>query len=52
MEHPPVRLTHPEKVLDAESGMTKQMLADYYWAVAEWMLPHVADRPVSLGALS
>ena len=48
MEHAPVRLTHPEKVLDPESGMTKQMLADYYWAVAEWMLPHVADRPVSL----
>ncbi len=48
MERAPVRLTHPEKVLDAESGMTKQMLADYYWAVAEWMLPHVADRPVSL----
>jgi bifunctional non-homologous end joining protein LigD len=48
MEHAPVRLTHPGKVLDAESGMTKQMLADYYWSVAEWMLPHVADRPVSL----
>ena len=48
VDHAPVRLTHPEKVLDAESGMTKQMLADYYWAVAEWMLPHVADRPVSL----
>ena len=47
-EHAPVRLTHPAKVLDAESGMTKQMLADYYWAVAEWMLPHIADRPVSL----
>ena len=47
-EHAPVRLTHPAKVLDAESGMTKQMLADYYWAVAEWMLPHIEDRPVSL----
>jgi bifunctional non-homologous end joining protein LigD len=47
-EHAPVRLTHPAKVLDAQSGMTKQMLADYYWAVAEWMLPHIADRPVSL----
>ncbi len=43
-----MRLTHPEKVLDAASGMTKQMLADYYWAVAERMLPHVADRPLSL----
>ena len=47
-EHAPIRLTHPEKVLDAESGMTKQMLADYYWAVAEKMLPHIEDRPVSL----
>ena len=48
MDHAPVRLTHPEKVLDADSGMSKQMLADYYWAVAERMLPHIADRPMSL----
>jgi bifunctional non-homologous end joining protein LigD len=48
VEHAPVRLTHPEKVLDEESGLTKQMLADYYWAVAEEMLPHIADRPLSL----
>ncbi len=41
-------ITHPEKVLDAESGMTKQMLAEYYLAVAERMLPHVADRPLSV----
>jgi bifunctional non-homologous end joining protein LigD len=47
-KHAPVRLTHPEKVLDEESGLTKQMLADYYWAVAEEMLPHIADRPLSL----
>jgi len=48
MERAPVRLTHPEKVLDERSGLTKQMLADYYWAVAEDMLPHIADRPLSL----
>ena len=47
-EHAAVRLTHPEKVLDAASGVTKQMLADYYWAVAERMLPHIAGRPLSL----
>jgi bifunctional non-homologous end joining protein LigD len=47
-EHAPVRLTHPDKVLDAESGMTKQMLADYYWQVADHLLPHIAGRPVSL----
>lgn len=41
-------ITHPEKVLDPESCMTKQMLAEYLLAVAERMLPHVADRPLSV----
>ncbi len=48
MEHAPVRLTHPAKVLDVESGVTKQMLADFYWAVADRMLPHIRNRPLSL----
>ena len=47
-EHPPVRLTHPTKILDPETGLTKQALADYYWAVAARMLPHIAGRPLSL----
>jgi len=47
-ETAPVRLTHPEKILDAETHLTKQQLADYYWAVAPYMLPHIADRPLSL----
>jgi bifunctional non-homologous end joining protein LigD len=41
-------ITHPDKVLDRASGMTKQVLAAYYFAVAERMLPHVADRPLSV----
>ena len=41
-------LTHPEKILDPESGMTKLMLANYNLAVADHMLPHVADRPLSI----
>ncbi|MFZ0742944.1 MAG: DNA ligase D [Terracidiphilus sp.] len=41
-------ITHPNKVLDEESGMTKQALAEYYLAVAQRMLPHVADRPLSV----
>jgi bifunctional non-homologous end joining protein LigD len=45
---PPIRLTHPTKILDPESGLTKQALADYYFAVAGRMLPHIADRPLSL----
>jgi bifunctional non-homologous end joining protein LigD len=44
----PVRLTHPEKILDDESQLTKQQLADYYWAIAPHMLPHIEGRPLSL----
>lgn len=45
---PALGITHPGKVLDAESGMTKLELAEYYLAVAERMLPHISDRPLSL----
>ena len=43
-----VRLTHPEKVIDVETGLTKRELAAYYAAVASRMLPHVEGRPLSL----
>ncbi len=48
LEHPPVRLTHPAKVLDPASGLTKQQLADFYWAVSEKMLPHLSGRALSI----
>ncbi len=41
-------ITHPDKVLDAESGMTKQDLAEYYQAVSGHMLPHISNRPLSV----
>ena len=44
----PVRLTHPDKVLDVASGLTKQDLARYYAEIAEHMLPHTAGRPLSV----
>jgi bifunctional non-homologous end joining protein LigD len=44
----PVRLTHPTKILDPLSELTKQQLADYYWAIAPHMLPYIAHRPLSL----
>jgi bifunctional non-homologous end joining protein LigD len=44
----PVRLTHPGKILDKETQLTKQQLADYYWAIAPHMLPHIEGRPLSL----
>ncbi len=43
-----VRLTHPGRVLYPEQGLTKADLAAYVAQVAPWMLPHVADRPLSL----
>jgi bifunctional non-homologous end joining protein LigD len=43
-----VRLTHPERVLYPEQGITKLDLARHYERVAEWMLPHVVDRPLTL----
>ena len=47
LPHPPIRLTHPEKILDPTSRLTKQQLADFYWAVAPRMLPHIAGRALS-----
>src|SRR5215204_7745522 len=43
-----VRLTSPEKVLYPEQGTTKRDLAEYYVAVADHILPHVARRPITL----
>ncbi len=49
MEKPPkLPITHPGKVLDPESGLTKQGLAEYYVAVAEHLLPQIEDRPLSI----
>jgi bifunctional non-homologous end joining protein LigD len=41
-------LTHPDKILDPASGLTKQQLADYYAIAADRMLPYIANRPLSL----
>jgi len=43
-----VRITHPERVIDAASGHTKLDLARYYASIAEFMLPHLKSRPASL----
>ncbi|MFL6628116.1 MAG: DNA ligase D [Vitreoscilla sp.] len=43
-----VRISHPERVIDAKSGHTKLDLVRYYASIAEFMLPHLKARPVSL----
>ncbi len=41
-------ITHPEKVLFPEDGITKGELAAYYEAIAPVMLPHIRARPVTM----
>jgi bifunctional non-homologous end joining protein LigD len=41
-------ITHPEKVLFPDDGITKGELAAYYEAVARIMLPHIRQRPVTM----
>ena len=41
-------ITHPEKVLFPDDGITKGELASYYEMIAPAMLPHIAGRPVTM----
>ncbi len=43
-----IKVSHPERVIDAGTGITKLELVRYYASVAEWMLPHLKGRPCSL----
>jgi bifunctional non-homologous end joining protein LigD len=44
----PVKLSNPTKVLFPRDAITKRDIWDYYTAVAPWMLPHLAGRPLTL----
>jgi bifunctional non-homologous end joining protein LigD len=41
-------ITHPEKVLFPDDGITKGELASYYESIAPLMLPHIRARPVTM----
>ncbi len=43
-----IKVSHPERIIDASTGITKLELVRYYESVAEWMLPHLKGRPCSL----
>ena len=43
-----MKITHPERVIDASALVTKADLVRFYASVAERMLPHLKDRPVAL----
>jgi bifunctional non-homologous end joining protein LigD len=43
-----VKITHPERVVYPDAGITKLMVAEYYARVAPRLLPHLAGRPLSI----
>ncbi|SDR80260.1 DNA ligase D [Pseudomonas prosekii] len=43
-----IRITHPDRVIDASSGSTKMQLAEYYVSIADWILPTLKNRPIAL----
>ena len=43
-----ITITHPEKILFPDSGITKGELAAYYEMIAPVMVPHMRGRPVTM----
>jgi bifunctional non-homologous end joining protein LigD len=43
-----VSISHPERVIDAQSSTQKVELAQFYHDIGRWILPHLQGRPVSL----
>ena len=43
-----LRLTNPDRIVYPEIGLTKRDVASYFVSVAEWMLPQIIGRPLSL----
>ena len=41
-------ITHPDKLLFPDDGITKGDLASYYETIAPVMLPHIRNRPVTM----
>ena len=41
-------ITHPEKILFPDNGITKGELASYYETIAPVMLPHLRRRPITM----
>jgi bifunctional non-homologous end joining protein LigD len=43
-----VVITHPDRVVYPDPGLTKLDLARYYERMADWIVPHVEGRPLTL----
>src|SRR5262249_1499631 len=43
-----VRISHPDRLIYPDVGISQIQLAQYYERIAEWIVPHVATRPLTL----
>lgn len=43
-----VSITHPDRVIDTQSGTQKEQMAQFYERISEWILPFLRQRPVAL----
>jgi bifunctional non-homologous end joining protein LigD len=43
-----VRISHPDRPIYPDLGISKIQLARYFDAIADWIVPHVSGRPLTL----
>jgi bifunctional non-homologous end joining protein LigD len=43
-----VRISHPDRIIYPDLHVSKLELAKYYEAIGDWIVPHVAGRPLTL----
>ncbi len=43
-----VRLSSPDRILYPDQGLTKKTLAGFYVSIADYILPHIARRPLAV----
>ena len=43
-----IRISHPDRPIYPDLGISKIQLARYYARIADWIVPHVAGRPLTL----
>jgi bifunctional non-homologous end joining protein LigD len=41
-------ITHPEKVLFPDDGISKGEMASYYESIAPILVPHIRARPITM----
>ena len=43
-----IRVSHPDRPIYPELGITKIQLARYFEEIADWIVPHLVGRPLTL----